>query len=163
MDLWRWYFHWGNSYEVFTQHQISDTHSHSSFFCYHLMENGLIKSLEHIFSSSWRLWIWFSLHGHAGSSSQVWAGCLEGSVYSFNVHITRCWGRCTFNLESTVCIIFFGHFSQPWWQNRYHQVPTFGWDTIRKFSNNALEMKKLAARDFEDLIQVCCSVSWGEV
>ena len=40
-----------------------------------------------------------------------------------------------------VYYFFGGHFSQPWWQNRYHQVPTFGWDTIRKFSNNALEMK----------------------
>jgi hypothetical protein len=40
----------------------------------------------------------------------------------------------------------------------YRQVPTFGRDTIRKFSNNASEMKKLAARDFEDLLQVHCSV-----
>lgn len=37
---------------------------------------------------------------------------------------------------------------------RYRQIPTFGRDTIRKFSNNASGMKKLAARDFEDLLQV---------
>lgn len=37
---------------------------------------------------------------------------------------------------------------------RYRQIPTFGHDTIRKFSNNASGMKKLAARDFEDLLQV---------
>jgi hypothetical protein len=36
----------------------------------------------------------------------------------------------------------------------YRQMPTFGSSTIRKFSNNASEMKKLAARDFEDLLQV---------
>ncbi len=37
---------------------------------------------------------------------------------------------------------------------RYRQVPTFGRDTIRKFSSNVSEMRKLAARDFEDLLQV---------
>jgi hypothetical protein len=31
----------------------------------------------------------------------------------------------------------------------------FGRDTIRRFSSNVSEMKKLAARDFEDLLQVC--------
>ena len=39
---------------------------------------------------------------------------------------------------------------------RYHQIPTFGSGTIRMFSQNSSEMKKLAARDFEDLLQV-----WG--
>ncbi|KAG6818921.1 hypothetical protein H0H93_000270 [Arthromyces matolae] len=39
---------------------------------------------------------------------------------------------------------------------RYRQTPTFGRDTIRKFATNASEMKKLAARDFEDLLQ--CSI-----
>ncbi|KAF8806327.1 hypothetical protein BYT27DRAFT_7224612 [Phlegmacium glaucopus] len=39
---------------------------------------------------------------------------------------------------------------------RYCQMPTFGLSTICKFSNNASEMKKLAARDFEDLLQ--CAV-----
>jgi len=38
---------------------------------------------------------------------------------------------------------------------RYRQVPTFGRDTIRKFSNNVSGMKNLAGRDFEDLLQVC--------
>jgi hypothetical protein len=37
---------------------------------------------------------------------------------------------------------------------RFRRVPTFGRNTIRKFSNNASGMKKLAARDFEDLLQV---------
>lgn len=36
----------------------------------------------------------------------------------------------------------------------YREVPTFGRDTIRKFSRNASGMKKLAGRDFEDLLQV---------
>ena len=37
---------------------------------------------------------------------------------------------------------------------RYRQISTFGRDTIRKFSNNTSAMKKLAARDYEDLLQV---------
>jgi len=38
--------------------------------------------------------------------------------------------------------------------NRYRLVPTFGRDTIRRFSTNASAMEKLAGRDFEDLLQV---------
>lgn len=37
---------------------------------------------------------------------------------------------------------------------RYRRVPTFGRGTIRRFHNNASAMKRLAARDFEDLLQV---------
>ncbi|KAJ7700985.1 hypothetical protein B0H16DRAFT_1348466, partial [Mycena metata] len=36
---------------------------------------------------------------------------------------------------------------------RYRQMPRFGVDTIWRFATNASEMKKLAARDFEDLLQ----------
>jgi hypothetical protein len=37
---------------------------------------------------------------------------------------------------------------------RFRTIPTFGSGTIRRFATNASEMKKLAARDFEDLLQV---------
>lgn len=37
---------------------------------------------------------------------------------------------------------------------RYRLLPTFGKDTIRRFSTNSSEMKKLAAHNFEDLLQV---------
>ena len=37
---------------------------------------------------------------------------------------------------------------------RFRAMPTFGSSTIRCFAMNASEMKKLAARDFEDLLQV---------
>jgi hypothetical protein len=42
----------------------------------------------------------------------------------------------------------------------YRSTPTFGRDTIRKFSVNASEMKRKAARDYEDLLQVsyCYSI-----
>ena len=33
-------------------------------------------------------------------------------------------------------------------------MPTFGSSTIRCFATNASEMKKLTARDFDDLLQV---------
>ena len=37
---------------------------------------------------------------------------------------------------------------------RFRQVPTFGRDTIRKFGGSVSAMKKLAGRDFEDILQV---------
>ncbi|KAF9033895.1 hypothetical protein BJ165DRAFT_1396369 [Panaeolus papilionaceus] len=40
---------------------------------------------------------------------------------------------------------------------RYRDMPTFG-ETIRRFSNNAAAMSKLAARDFEDLLQCALPV-----
>jgi hypothetical protein len=47
-----------------------------------------------------------------------------------------------------------------YWSFRYRNIPTYGRDTIRRFANNVSEMKKLAARDFEDMLQVnshfCC-------
>jgi hypothetical protein len=33
-------------------------------------------------------------------------------------------------------------------------MATFGRDTIRRFRSNVSELKKMAARDFEDLLQV---------
>jgi len=43
--------------------------------------------------------------------------------------------------------------------HRYRAVPTFGRSTIRRFGENASSMKKLAARNYEDLLQVTCLVS----
>jgi hypothetical protein len=42
---------------------------------------------------------------------------------------------------------------------RFRSMPTFGSSTIRCFATNASEMKKLAARDFEDLLQVRSTIS----
>ncbi len=44
---------------------------------------------------------------------------------------------------------------------RYRQISTFGLGTIRKFSQNSSEMRKLAARDFEDLLQVRSAKAYG--
>ena len=44
---------------------------------------------------------------------------------------------------------------------RYRQVSPFGSSkTIRRFANDVSEMKKLAARDFEDLLQVNVCRLW---
>ena len=37
---------------------------------------------------------------------------------------------------------------------RYREMPSFGTDGIRKFSANVSELKNLAARDMENLLQV---------
>lgn len=37
---------------------------------------------------------------------------------------------------------------------RFRNVPVFGPSTIRKFSTSVSEMKRMAARDFEDILQV---------
>jgi len=36
----------------------------------------------------------------------------------------------------------------------FRQVPTFGQDSVRRFSNNVSELKRLAARDYKNLLQV---------
>ncbi|KIM63149.1 hypothetical protein SCLCIDRAFT_24518 [Scleroderma citrinum Foug A] len=41
---------------------------------------------------------------------------------------------------------------------RFRLVPTFGRDTIRKFSSNVSGLTKLAARDFEDILQCAIPV-----
>jgi hypothetical protein len=37
---------------------------------------------------------------------------------------------------------------------RFRELPSFGKDTIRRFSNNVSGLRKLAARDFENIFQV---------
>lgn len=43
--------------------------------------------------------------------------------------------------------------------SRFREIPTFSNGVIRRFSNNTSEMKRLAARDFEDILQVFASFS----
>lgn len=38
---------------------------------------------------------------------------------------------------------------------RFREVPTFGRDTIRRFTRNSSELKKMAAWNYEDFLQVC--------
>jgi hypothetical protein len=40
----------------------------------------------------------------------------------------------------------------------YRSIGTFGPGTIRRFSNNVSDLKRPAARDYEDLLQV--NIAW---
>ena len=42
-------------------------------------------------------------------------------------------------------------------------MPTFGRDSIRKFSNNVSELKRLGARDYENILQVSVSFNDAEM
>ncbi|KAJ7627108.1 hypothetical protein FB45DRAFT_1082250 [Roridomyces roridus] len=44
---------------------------------------------------------------------------------------------------------------------RFRLIPTFGRRTIRRFTANVSELKKLAARDWEDIVQCCLPVLEG--
>ncbi|KAK0502621.1 hypothetical protein EDD18DRAFT_1347259 [Armillaria luteobubalina] len=44
---------------------------------------------------------------------------------------------------------------------RYHQIAMVGQGTIRKFAENSAKMKKLAAQDFEDLLQCAIPAFYG--
>jgi hypothetical protein len=52
---------------------------------------------------------------------------------------------------------FCGYLFVEFIRSSYRAVPTFGIDTIRRFSSNTSALKKLAGRDYEDLLQVCGS------
>jgi len=41
----------------------------------------------------------------------------------------------------------------------FRQIPVFGETTIRRFEGDVSEMKKLAAHDFEDLLQASAHLS----
>jgi hypothetical protein len=47
----------------------------------------------------------------------------------------------------THCVLALNH------ELRFRNIPQFS-NTIRRFTNNVSEMKKLAARDYEDILQV---------
>lgn len=48
---------------------------------------------------------------------------------------------------------YLGYTISPSWL-RFRDVPTFGRDSIRRFTNCVSELKKLGARDYENLLQV---------
>ncbi|THU90778.1 hypothetical protein K435DRAFT_675497 [Dendrothele bispora CBS 962.96] len=54
-------------------------------------------------------------------------------------------------------LVFLGSGAVQRMNERYRSMPTFGRDTIRKVGNNVSGLKRLAARDYEDLLQV----RWG--
>ena len=83
----------------------------------------------------------------------IWAWCMEGSLYSFTPNVGYPQGRCTLSTWSSVSTCWSHCFSTKHHLS-YRQVPTFGRDTIRCFRRNTSELKQMATRDFEDLLQV---------
>jgi hypothetical protein len=85
---------------------------------------------------------------------------VEVSIHTLNAHFVCCWERQCSETELAASHFFLRlagdcFYSTPF---RYRRVPTFGRGTIRRFSHNASSMTKLAARDFEDLLQVSALV-----
>ena len=78
---------------------------------------------------------------------------MESCLYTSSSHLVRTWREQDPDPEFAVSDTEFFYIIINW-QISYRQVPTFGRDTIRKFDANVSAMKKLAARDWEDLLQV---------
>ena len=93
------------------------------------------------FMHEFELGVWKTLFTHI--IRVLWAKVPDGSsVLKLNdryAYFWHDWGAVD-NAE-TIC-------------TRFRQVPPFGTDTIRRFTTDTSEMKKLAARDFEDILQV---------
>jgi len=81
-------------------------------------------------------------------------------AFSLSWPLTRgMWGSYGLSLHSN-------EFSISWSHVRFCQLPTFGSSVIQKFANNTSEMKKLAAHDFKDILQVsfhCSSFCVGSL
>ena len=95
---------------------------------------------------------------HHRSPAWIWDQCLEVSAHAsdpdavcnprwsesrspFRQKVTLMW--CHTMLIST----------NSWY--RFRSVPTFGQDTIRKLPKSVSDLNKLAAHDYEDILQVC--------
>jgi len=81
------------------------------------------------------LGVWKALFAHLIRILHAYGNETISILNSWYIHTTTCW-------------LLIEHGS------RYRSIPPFGCATICKFHNNASAMKKLAARDFEDLLQV---------
>jgi hypothetical protein len=90
----------------------------------------------------------------ARSPSRFRARCVESDFYAPSAYSLCCWGELYSKSQLAVRYLFNSQNLNYLTHFRYRHVPTFGNGTIRKFHTNASAMKKLAARDFEDLLQV---------
>ena len=105
---------------------------------------------------------WYRVRSLADAShrphARVWAWGLENIIHTFAPGaLCGLWPICSSRrcIQSTVRQFFLNNYpriANP--QNRFRLVPTFGTHTIRRFKDNVSEMKKFAARDYEDILQV---------
>ena len=84
----------------------------------------------------------------------IWAWSLEGYFYTPHAYFVCSRKRVYPFIELAVNTFMFEFSFLYLMLLRYRNVPTFGRGTIRRFHTNASAMKKLAGRDFEDLLQV---------
>jgi hypothetical protein len=77
------------------------------------------------------------------------------AVFVHLIRILYAYGNDTIHyLNSRFVSITASSVFNSYFELSFRQISPFGRDTIRKFSINASAMKKLAARDYEDLLQV---------
>lgn len=111
--------------------------------------------LELLFISFTRPWARFLSVSCGRSHAWVRAGSLEGCFHPPHAHLALNWSKQCSRVQQAVSLTT-EDFSNKliFFFSRFRQVPTFGKSTICRFANNVSDMKKLAARDFEDILQV---------
>lgn len=114
-----------------SQNGFSDRLSQLGFDLYRMF----LPDIMHEFDSG----VWRSTFIHL---IRILSSISESKVYELNRRCVKL-VLCLFDQNYSLTL----HIS-------YREVPTFGRDTIRKFSRNIASMKKLAARDWEDILQV---------
>ena len=79
---------------------------------------------------------------------------MEDNIYAFDAYLVRPWREWCTRTELEVSQQSIRVRLRDNEFDRYRKVATFGRGTIRRFHKNASAMKRLAARDYEDLLQV---------
>ena len=113
-------------------------------------------NIECVFRTTGPLWPQRFFPPSGGPNAWIRPGHLEILIHSFteNASFPR-QERCGW-IRPPVRVLGIVLYSSIWMFCRspsFHMLPTFGQDTIRQFSSNVSELKKLAVRDFEDLLQ----------
>ena len=98
-------------------------------------------------------WLWSICDVGCWPFAWIWVRSMEGYFYSSTVDPWDLKTVSDFRNGQTV-IMKYLYISLNLISTRYCQVPTFGQDTICCFWENCSELKKMTARDFEDLLQV---------
>ena len=81
---------------------------------------------------------------------------MESSIYPPPSYPWLCWPKVIVGTRSSVGTLCFLHSRSLTMHHyiSYRQIPSFGRDTIWKFTANSSKMKMLAAQDLENLLQV---------
>ena len=126
---------------------------------------------EWVFSKAWSYKFWFLPYAGCWPVARVWTRGLEIHFYPLTSYTWQPQGYGTCRTWSPVSGLSCSWrlINQPDCGERFRQVPSFGRDTIRRFQKNVSGLKRLVARDFEDILQVsisfpepfCCCLSYS--